>query len=44
MKKHMYPDDGGLKPQVRPLNEGFNVFKMIKEHFKNRKVGQPDNR
>ena len=42
MKKTMYPDDGGLKEPVRPYEN--TIAKMIVEHFKNRRVGQPDNR
>lgn len=30
----MYPDDGGLKEPVRGLGEVFNVFDMIRKHFK----------
>lgn len=29
----MYPDDGGLKPQVRDISEGLSAFAVIKDHF-----------
>ena len=33
MNKPMYPDDGGLKEQVRPFNEGFSGFQLLRERF-----------
>lgn len=39
-KKPMYPDDGGLKDQVRSFDESFNGFKMILKKFRNRNVGR----
>ena len=40
--KNMYPNDGGLKEPVRPYNN--IIAKIIVKYFKNRRVGQPDNR
>lgn len=28
-----YPPDGGLKEQVRPFDETFNVWTVILDHF-----------
>ena len=44
MKKHLYPDDGGLKDPVRSLEDVHTVAKSLMAQFKNRRVGQPDNR
>lgn len=38
-QKRMYPPDGGLKEQVRPLGETFNVWDVIRDHFLKKEHG-----
>jgi hypothetical protein len=40
-KLHMYPDDGGLKPQVRPVGAGISTVEHFAELFLGKKPREP---
>lgn len=44
MKKHFYPNDGGLKEPVRSFDQTFNMWNVLIENFfhkDNASVAQP---